>query len=62
MKKLNDNDYVMILIKFSEWVKSVQVDCLNKNGQIVVNLIEKENIKTKYAQSNTSLRNVIWSV
>lgn len=47
MKKLNDNDYVMILIEFSEWVKSVQVDCLNKNGQIVVNLIEKENIKTK---------------
>ena len=47
MKKLNDNDNLMILIKFSEWVKSVQVDCLNKNGQIVVNLIEKENIKTK---------------
>lgn len=47
MKKLNDNDYVMILIEFSEWVKSVQVDCLNENGQIVVNLIEKENIKTK---------------
>ena len=47
MKKLNDNAYVMILIEFSEWVKSVQVDCLNKNGQIVVNLIEKENIKTK---------------
>ena len=47
MKKLNDNDNVMILIKFSELVKSVQVDCLNKNGQIVVNLIEKENIKTK---------------
>ena len=47
MKKLNDNDYVMILIKFSEGVKSVQVDCLNKNGRIVVNLIEKENIKTK---------------
>ena len=47
MKKLNDNDFVMILIEFSEWVKSFQVDCLNKNGQIVVNLIEKENIKTK---------------
>ena len=44
---MNDNDYVMILIEFSEWVKSVQVDCLNKNERIVVNLIEKENIETK---------------